>query len=176
MGPMAHSEGCPEWWREGFCTKEIVSCHCLQGCVHMLVSKLQAHLSLLHVDTLGLTFCQLRLLAGFLQGQGRDKGACSACATLVSVLHSGISHGFQPPTLGGTPSTSFTAPTPQRSLFSSGDLSSEPLGLMNCSLLPALSQPKPLPPAPCSDYLCVSSGSLVTAFSGLETDLTDPLH
>lgn len=64
MGPMAHSEGYADWWKE-FLYRGKLFCHCLEGCVQLLVTKLQTHLSLLcfgyWAGTLQTTFflCQL---------------------------------------------------------------------------------------------------------------------
>lgn len=117
-----------------------------RGRVQVLVSKLQAHLSLLCFGyyKLHLSFVSCFLLAFSVQDigeglKGREKGLFCLC-------HSGNSPSFRhhlgvpASALGDTPSTSLTAPPPQSSLFSSRD-NSEPLGLINCSLFPLFPQP-----------------------------------
>lgn len=145
--------------KESFCTKENVSYNCLVGCVQVLVSKLQAHLSQLWFGHWGWHSANyiFPLSAGFLLGsstqdtgenqKGREKGLASSCSLVdLSVpLVNSPSFWHQPrvpaSNFWGMPSSGLTATPLQRSLFISGHLSSGPLGLLNCSLVPLFPRP-----------------------------------
>lgn len=93
MGPVAHPEGYRDWGEEGSSVqRKVVSCRCLERWVQLLLSELQAHLSLLCLGCWGwhsalpsaAASCEVPPLRDTGRSlKGTEKGLAPSCLPLV---------------------------------------------------------------------------------------------